>query len=235
MASLPSLSPTPLDTSGGSLQYFKATLWLLATDIIILNLDLVTRKVSELAIHLRTSASRQTRATIDLLKDTFGDCQISRFGPVNWPPRSCDLTSLDYFLWGYVKSLVYADKPQTLDHLEDNIRRVIADIRPQMLEKVIENWMSRLDYIQASHGSHMSEIIHWPQKVKEAKTRHRVSLVSAHVTTLEEDLKQQPSVKIVTKMFYFRKLAIPFVPNRDPPDTPQQSELGEVMHYHPSE
>ncbi|GFU95155.1 hypothetical protein TNCV_4139391 [Trichonephila clavipes] len=31
------------------------------------------------------------------------------------------------------------------------------------------------------------------------------------------------------------ELAIPFVPNRDPPDTPQQSELGEVLHYHPSE
>ncbi|GFU85740.1 transposase [Trichonephila clavipes] len=44
------------------------------------------------------------RATIDLLKDTFGDRLISRFGPVNWPPRSCDLTPLDYFLWGYVKS-----------------------------------------------------------------------------------------------------------------------------------
>ncbi|GFU77617.1 uncharacterized protein TNCV_4176001, partial [Trichonephila clavipes] len=99
------------------------------------------------------------RATIDLLKDTFGDRLISRFGPVNWPPRSCDLTPLDYFLWGYVKSLVYADKPQTLDHLEDNIRRVIADIRPQMLEKVIKNWTSRLDYIRASRGSHMPEII----------------------------------------------------------------------------
>ncbi|GFW93273.1 uncharacterized protein TNCV_2603911 [Trichonephila clavipes] len=99
------------------------------------------------------------RATIDLLKDTFGDRLISRFGPVNWPPRSCDLTPLDYFLWGYVKSLVYADKPQTLDHLEDNIRRVIADIRPQMLEKVIENWTSRLDYIRDSRGSPMPEII----------------------------------------------------------------------------
>ncbi|GFT13802.1 putative LOC100569746 [Trichonephila clavipes] len=99
------------------------------------------------------------RATIDLLKDTFGDRLISRFGPVNWPPRSYDLTPLDYFLWGYVKSLVYADKPQTLGHLEDNIRRVIADIRPQMLEKVIENWTSRLDYIRASRGSHMPEII----------------------------------------------------------------------------
>ncbi|GFU61712.1 uncharacterized protein TNCV_4611901 [Trichonephila clavipes] len=49
-----------------------------------------------------------------------------------------------------VKSLVYADKPQTLDHLEENIRRVITDIRPQMLENVIENWTSRLDYIRAS-------------------------------------------------------------------------------------
>ncbi|GFY11415.1 uncharacterized protein TNCV_3182571 [Trichonephila clavipes] len=70
-------------------------------------------------------------ATIYLLKDTFGDRLNSRFEPVNWPPRSCDLTPLDYFLWGYVISLVYADKPQTLDHLENNIRRVIPDIRPQ--------------------------------------------------------------------------------------------------------
>ncbi|GFT12567.1 hypothetical protein TNCV_5093651 [Trichonephila clavipes] len=58
-----------------------------------------------------------------------------------------------------IDSLVYADKPQTPDHLEDNIGRVIADIRPQMLEKVIENWTSRLDYIRASRSSPMPEII----------------------------------------------------------------------------
>ncbi|GFV14616.1 transposase [Trichonephila clavipes] len=92
-------------------------------------------------------------------KYTFGDRLISCFGPVNCPPRSCDLTPLDYMMWVYVKSLVYADKPQTLDHLEDNIRRVIADIRPQMLEKVIENWTSRLDDILASLANHMPEII----------------------------------------------------------------------------
>ncbi|GFY24667.1 putative transposable element [Trichonephila clavipes] len=55
------------------------------------------------------------RATIDLLKDTFGDRLISRFGPVNWPPRSCDLTPLDYFLWDYVKSLVYALHNSTVE------------------------------------------------------------------------------------------------------------------------
>ncbi|GFW40348.1 putative DD41D transposase [Trichonephila clavipes] len=61
--------------------------------------------------------------------------------------------------WAAMHSLVYADNPQTLDHLEDNIRHVIADIRPQMLEKVIENWTSRLDYIRASRGSPIPEII----------------------------------------------------------------------------
>ncbi|GFV52876.1 DUF4817 domain-containing protein [Trichonephila clavipes] len=121
--------------------------------------ELNNHDVQELRFQQDGATCHTARATIDLLKDTFGDRLISRFGPVNWPPRSCDLTPLDYFLWSYVKSLVYADKPQTLDHLEDNIRRVIADIRPQMLEKVIENWTSRLNYIRASRCSHMPEII----------------------------------------------------------------------------
>ncbi|GFW36956.1 uncharacterized protein TNCV_5018551 [Trichonephila clavipes] len=121
--------------------------------------ELNNHDVQELWFQQDGATCHTARATIDLLKDTFGDRLISRFGPVNWPPRSCDLTPLDYFLWGYVKSLVYADKPEILDHLEDNIRRVIADIRPQMLEKVIENWTSRLNYIRASRGSPMPEII----------------------------------------------------------------------------
>ncbi|GFV47153.1 retrovirus-related Pol polyprotein from transposon 17.6 [Trichonephila clavipes] len=120
--------------------------------------ELNNRDVQKLWFQQNGATCHTARATIDLLKDTFGDRLISRFGPVNWPPRSCDLTPLDYFLWGYVKSLVYADKPQTLDHLEDNIRRVIADIRPQMLEKVIKNWTSRWDYIRASRGSHMPKL-----------------------------------------------------------------------------
>ncbi|GFW91207.1 putative transposable element [Trichonephila clavipes] len=121
--------------------------------------ELNNHVVQELWFQQDGATCHTARATIDLLKDAFGDRLISRFGPVNWPPRSYDLTPLDYFLWGYVKSLVYTDKPQTLDHLEDNIRRVIADIRPQMLENVIENWTSRLDYIRTIHGSHMPEII----------------------------------------------------------------------------
>ncbi|GFW86815.1 uncharacterized protein TNCV_2809701 [Trichonephila clavipes] len=101
--------------------------------------ELNSHDVQELWFQQDGATCHTARATIDLLKDTFAGRLISRFGPVNWPPRSCDLTPLDYFLWGYVISLVYADKPPTLDHLEDSIRRVIADIRPQMLEKSSKN------------------------------------------------------------------------------------------------
>ncbi|GFW47665.1 high mobility group-T protein [Trichonephila clavipes] len=58
---------------------------------------------SELWFQQDGATCHTARATIDLLKDTFGDHLISRFGPVNWPPRSCDLTPLDYFFVGLCK------------------------------------------------------------------------------------------------------------------------------------
>ncbi|GFU80105.1 hypothetical protein TNCV_579851 [Trichonephila clavipes] len=117
--------------------------------------ELNNHDVQDLWFQQDGATCHTARATIDLLKDTFGDRLISRFGPVNWPPRSCELTPLDYFLWGYVKSLVYAG----ISHKRLTIYDIIADIRPQMLEKVIENRTSRLDCIRASRGSPIPEII----------------------------------------------------------------------------
>ncbi|GFT58711.1 putative DD41D transposase [Trichonephila clavipes] len=74
--------------------------------------ELNNHNVQELWFQQDGGTCHTARATIDLLKDTFGDHLISRFGPVNCPPRCCDLTPLDYFLWGYIKSLVYGTKPK---------------------------------------------------------------------------------------------------------------------------
>ncbi|GFV56422.1 truncated putative DD41D transposase [Trichonephila clavipes] len=60
--------------------------------------ELNNHDVQELWFQQDGATCHIARATIDLLKNTFGDRLISRFGPVNWPPRSCDLTPLDYFL-----------------------------------------------------------------------------------------------------------------------------------------
>ncbi|GFT45162.1 transposable element Tc3 transposase [Trichonephila clavipes] len=57
-----------------------------------------SKTMKELWFQQDGATCHTARATIDLLKDTFGDRLISRFGPVSWPPRSCDLTPPDYFL-----------------------------------------------------------------------------------------------------------------------------------------
>uniref|UniRef100_A0A0K2V5H2 Putative LOC100569746 [Acyrthosiphon pisum] n=1 Tax=Lepeophtheirus salmonis TaxID=72036 RepID=A0A0K2V5H2_LEPSM len=95
---------------------------------------------------------------MDLLGHHFGEQLISRFVPVNWPPRSCDITPLDFFLWGYVKAKVYVDKPATIEELEANIERVIREIPVTMLERIIENWLERMDHLKASCAQHMKGI-----------------------------------------------------------------------------
>ena len=56
-----------------------------------------------------------------------------------WPPRSRDLTPLDYFLWSAVKGKCYADKPETIDVLKDNIREAIGKILLHTIDNVLKN------------------------------------------------------------------------------------------------
>ena len=56
--------------------------------------------------------------TMAQLRGEFGEQFISSLGPDNWPPRSCDLTLLDYCLRGYIKAHVYSVNPATVDALE---------------------------------------------------------------------------------------------------------------------
>ena len=77
------------------------------------------------------------KATLDVLRPVFEDCITSRRADVIWPPRSCDLTPLDYYLWGAVKDKYYADKPETIDALKDNIRQAIGEIQLHTIDNVL--------------------------------------------------------------------------------------------------
>ena len=94
-------------------------------------------------------------ATLHFLRPVFEDRIISRRADVVWPPRSCDLTPFDYYLWGAVKEKCYADKPA----LEDNIRKAIGEIQLHTIDNVHENWNDSVGYCIASRGSHLNEII----------------------------------------------------------------------------
>lgn len=70
---------------------------------------------------------------------------IGRDGFISWPPRSCDLTPLDFFLWGYIKDRVYMNPPTTPEDMENRIRDACRTITPAMLRNVQENIVKRLN------------------------------------------------------------------------------------------
>jgi len=73
--------------------------------------------------------SHYTRHVMRHLYDTFPNRWIVRGSTINWPPRSPDLTPLDFCLWGLMKSEAYRKKVDTRDELLVNILDVIACIK----------------------------------------------------------------------------------------------------------
>ncbi|XP_018338846.1 PREDICTED: uncharacterized protein LOC108746522 [Trachymyrmex septentrionalis] len=99
------------------------------------------------------------RATINFLKQLFPGRLMSKNGDFEWPPRSPDLTAPDFFLWGYLKSKVYVNKPRTLDELKTNIRQEIAAISAETLFKTMENAAKRALLAMQAQGDHLRDII----------------------------------------------------------------------------
>ena len=48
-----------------------------------------------------------------------------------WPPRSPDLNSCDFFLWGAIKEKVYFDHIETVEDLEDQIEAAFASVEQE--------------------------------------------------------------------------------------------------------
>ncbi|KAL0851344.1 hypothetical protein ABMA28_007164 [Loxostege sticticalis] len=105
------------------------------------------------------ATAHTARDTMDLVRDAFPGRVISRFGDLPWPARSPDLTSPDFFLWGFLKSRVYVNKPQTLAALKENIRQEITNISQEVLRQVMQNVINRAQMCINSGGHHLKDII----------------------------------------------------------------------------
>ena len=68
------------------------------------------------------------------------------------------MTPLDYYLWGAVEDKCYADKPETIDALKDNIHEAIGKIQLHTIDNVLQNWTDHVGYCMASGSSHLNEI-----------------------------------------------------------------------------
>ena len=85
----------------------------------------------------------------------FPNRWIGRDGPHAWPPRSPDLTPLDFFLWGYVKDRVYATPVRDLDHLKQKIQVEVRYVTFLMLANTWKELRRRLDLLIERDGGHI--------------------------------------------------------------------------------
>lgn len=84
---------------------------------------------------------------------------IGRRGPIEWPPRSPDLTPLDFFLWGYIKSIVYKTKPASLQELRQRIIEACRNIPREIFQKVREEFENRLYFCMEQNGCHFEQLL----------------------------------------------------------------------------
>ena len=94
-----------------------------------------------------------------IVRNMFPGRLISCFGDVPWPPRSPDLSTCDFFIWGYLKSRVYIHKPLTLNDLKEAIRQEIRPIDRQLLARVMDDFKKRLENFIQEDGRHLTDII----------------------------------------------------------------------------
>ncbi|GBM62951.1 hypothetical protein AVEN_160231-1 [Araneus ventricosus] len=95
------------------------------------------------------------------LNATFRARWIGNDGPVSWPPRSPDLSSLDYFLWGHLKSLVYATPVDSGEDLVARISVAAARVReiPGIFESVRQSLHRRCQACINVGGRNFEELL----------------------------------------------------------------------------
>lgn len=94
------------------------------------------------------------------LNDQFGNNWMGTNGPIAWPARSPDLTPLDFFLWGHLKTVVYADPPINLQHLKQKITEACSKLTKEQITAASQDEVKRrLQSCLLNNGENFEQFI----------------------------------------------------------------------------
>jgi len=102
------------------------------------------------------ATSHTSHASMAEIQSFFGDRVISKG---LWPPRSPDLTPPDYFVWGYLKGIVYQNKPRSIDALKTNITEEFQAVTADVLARNFQNIARRVQFCLDGNGGHFQHML----------------------------------------------------------------------------
>lgn len=95
----------------------------------------------------------------EYLNTIFPNRWIGRRGSIEWPPRSPDLSPLDFFVWGHLKNSVYKTKPQTINELRDRVVAEIQKVPRESLQRAVSSFYNRLGHCQTVFGQQFEHLL----------------------------------------------------------------------------
>lgn len=124
--------------------------------------------LADVPLHLRTQLIYQhdgapahfQRQVRNFLNARYPERWIGRGGPITWPPRSPDLNVLDFFVWGYVKSLIENYRNGTANEVREAIVAAFNTITPEMTHRATRNIIRRAELCIREGGRHFEQFLH---------------------------------------------------------------------------
>lgn len=104
--------------------------------------------------------AHNSRVASTVLNQMFPDSWIGTYGPfAQFPPRSPDLTPPDFFLWGFIKQIVYQTPLYSREELEGRLLEAFAQVTPESLNKIENNLMRRTELCIQQQGGHFEQFV----------------------------------------------------------------------------
>lgn len=99
--------------------------------------------------------SREVR---DFLETRFPHRWIGRGSLFPWPPRSPDLTVMDFYLWGRLKDIVYQTRPTTPEDMVERIETGIASLPRAEIASAVLSTRRRLNECISNDGKQFEHL-----------------------------------------------------------------------------
>ena len=99
----------------------------------------------------------RTKRVLTYLDGQFSDRMIAMdsYRGHDWPARSPDCNSLDFFCWGFLKSKEFSPRPETMDQLKERIKQQVEMLDPAMIRRACMDVKVRCQKLIAPGGGYI--------------------------------------------------------------------------------
>lgn len=115
------------------------------------DMPLILRR--DMWFHQDGAPAHRVRLVKNFLNNRYRNRWIGIGSPVSeWPPRSPDLTPIDFFLWGVIKGKVFEQAPTTMENMRERIVDAFQSISVETLRNVQVSFRRRVQMCIRENG-----------------------------------------------------------------------------------